>query len=318
MSGKPDLLLVGKATPRMSERLEAEFTVHPLPAGEGRAAFLAEMAPRIAYCCTTAGLATEVMDALPNLKIVSSFGVGYDSIDADHAAGRGIIVTHTPNVLNDEVANTAILLWFATARKLPAYDRYVREGRWEREGNTPLTTTTQGRTVGILGLGRIGLAIADRLKVFGATVVYHSRSKKDVPHTYYADLAEMAKACDVMICITPGGAETRHIVNSDVIDALGPEGILVNVARGSVVDEKALVKALQEGRLGGAGLDVFEEEPKVPEALFAMDNVTLQPHVGSATNETRRAMGDLTCDNLSAFLKGGSVVSPVPECRHLV
>ncbi|MCB1341798.1 MAG: 2-hydroxyacid dehydrogenase [Pseudooceanicola sp.] len=315
---KPDLLLVGKATPRMSERLAEQFTVHPLPSGADRAAFLAEMAPKIAYCCTTAGIETAVMDALPNLKIVSSFGVGYDSIDAAHAAKKGIIVTHTPNVLNDEVANTAILLWFATARKLPAYDRYVRDGRWEREGATPLTSSTQGRTVGILGLGRIGQAIADRLAVFGATPVYHSRSKKDVPYKYYPDLTEMARDSDVLICITPGGPETKHIVSAQVIDALGPEGILVNVARGSVVDEAAMVKALQEGRLGGAGLDVFEEEPKVPSALFGMENVTLQPHVGSATNETRRAMGDLTCDNLFQFLKDGTAITPVPECAHLV
>ncbi|MFC4668097.1 2-hydroxyacid dehydrogenase [Seohaeicola nanhaiensis] len=315
---KPDLLLVGNVSPRMRGRLDAEFTVHPLPDEPARANFLAETGPKITACCTTIGLTTEVMDALPNLKIVSSYGVGYDSIDAAHAADRGIIVTHTPNVLNDEVANTAILLWFATARKLVAYDRYVREGRWEREGAAPLTASPQNRTVGIVGLGRIGLAIAERLGVFGATVVYHSRSKKDAPYAFYPDLVEMARACDVLICITPGGPGTRHIINAEVIDALGPEGILVNVARGSVVDEAALIKALQEGRLGGAGLDVFEEEPKVPSAFFGMDNVTLQPHVGSATHATRQAMGDLTCDNLSQYLKDGTALTPVPECAHLV
>ena len=314
---KPDLLLVGKAMPHMLERLEAAFTLHPLPSGADRAAFLAGPGAKIAYCCTTAGMPTEVMDALPALKVISSFGVGYDSIDAAHAAEKGIIVTHTPNVLNDEVANTAILLWLATSRKLAAYDRYVRDGRWEKEGNTPLTTGTQNRTVGILGLGRIGQAIADRLAVFGAKVVYHSRSKKDVPYAYYPDLVAMARDCDVLICITPGGAETQHLVSAGVIDALGPQGILVNVARGSVVDESAMVKALQEGRLGGAGLDVFEAEPKVPEALYAMENVTLQPHVGSATHETRRAMADLVCDNLLSYLGDGTVLTPVPECRHL-
>lgn len=314
---KQDLLLIGNGPAWMGERLETEFTVHPLPPEAERAAFLADKGAKITACCTFSGIATEVMDALPNLKIISSYGVGYDSIDADHAAKRGVIVTHTPNVLNDEVADTAILLWLATSRKLVAYDRYVREGRWLKEGAAPLTTSPEGRTVGILGLGRIGQAIADRLGVFGATVVYHSRTEKDVPYTFYPDLVEMAKACDVLICITPGGAGTKHIVNAEVIDALGPQGILVNVARGSVVDETALVKALQEGRLGGAGLDVFEFEPKVPEALFAMENVTLQPHVGSATHETRRAMGELVCDNLSQYLKDGRVLTPVPECAAI-
>ncbi|MCL4123350.1 UNVERIFIED_CONTAM: hypothetical protein GTU68_015556 [Idotea baltica] len=257
------------------------------------------------------------MAALPNLKIVSSYGVGYDAIDANAAAERGIIVTHTPNVLNDEVANTALLLWFAVSRRLVPNDAYVRAGRWENEGSTPLTHSVQGRTVGIVGLGRIGQAIADRLAVFDSTVVYHSRSDKNVSYRYYADLAEMAADSDVLICITPGGAATKHLISEQVIDALGPDGILVNVSRGSVVDETAMIKALREGRLGGAGLDVFEQEPKVPTELYTMDNVVLQPHVGSATHETRQAMGDLTCDNLSQWLKDSTTVTPVPECKDL-
>lgn len=315
----PKLLQIGPLTERMKSHLEAEFEIVPLPMDDTQAAFIAEHAESFTAVVNVGhyGVPPDLMAALTNLKIISNYGVGYDTIDAAAAAKRGIVVTHTPEVLNDEVANTAILLWFAVSRRLVPYDAYVRAGRWEKEGNTPLTHSVQGRTVGIVGLGRIGQAIADRLAVFDATVVYHARSEKDVPYRYYGDLTEMAKECDVMIVITPGGPETKHLVNSDVIAALGPEGILVNVARGTVVDESALVQALKDGKLGGAGLDVFEAEPKVPEALFAMDNVVLQPHVGSATHETRQAMGDLTCENLTRWLKDGTTVTPVPECKDL-
>lgn len=310
---KPGLLQIGGVTERMRARLEAEFTVYPLD-GDWQAA-----ASDIVAILTNGhdGVAPDVMAALPALKVISCYGVGYDAIDAVEAARRGILVSHTPGVLNDEVANTAILLWMAVARRLVPLDAYVRAGRWVSEGNAALTRTTQGKTVGIVGLGRIGQAIADRLDVFGARVLYHARSEKDVPYAYFADLTAMAAEADCLIVITPGGVQTRHLVNAEVLDALGPEGILVNVARGSVVDEAALVTALQDGRLGGAGLDVFDAEPQVPEALFAMENVVLQPHVGSATVETRQAMGDLSCDNLSRYLADGSVLTPVPECAPL-
>lgn len=316
---KPDLLLIGSVTDRMMSRITAEFTVHALNRQTDEAGFLAEHGDSITAVMTNGGigLRPDLMAALPNLKVVSSNGVGYDSIDANAAAARGIVVTHTPGVLNDEVANTALILWFAVSRRIVRDDSYVRAGRWEKEGSAPLTRSVQGRTVGIVGLGRIGQAIADRLGVFDSTVVYHSRSKKDVSYRYYADLTEMAADCDVLICITPGGEGTQHLINAEVIDALGSEGILVNVSRGSVVDETALVAALKSGRLGGAGLDVFEHEPKVPADLLTMENVVLLPHVGSATVETRQAMGDLTCDNLSQWLKDGTTLTPVPECRHL-
>ncbi|MEY8829444.1 2-hydroxyacid dehydrogenase [Sedimentitalea sp. XS_ASV28] len=319
MTGKPDLLVIGGVTERMMDRLTAEFTIHALYDQPDEAAFLAAHGAAITAVLTNGhdGLRPGLMAALPNLKIVSSYGVGYDAIDATAAADRGIVVTHTPNVLNDEVANTALLLWFAVSRRLVPHDAYVRAGRWQAEGNAPLTRSVQGRTVGIVGLGRIGQAIADRLAAFDSTVIYHSRNAKDVPYRYYADLSEMAADSDVLICITPGGAGTKHLIDKDVIDALGPEGILVNVSRGSVVDEAALVQALQDGRLGGAGLDVFEEEPRVPAELFGMDNVVLQPHVGSATHETRQAMGDLTCDNLSQWFRDGTTITPVPECRNI-
>jgi lactate dehydrogenase-like 2-hydroxyacid dehydrogenase len=315
----PKLLQIGSLTERMKDKLAAEFEILHLPMDDTQAAFLKEHAASISAVVNIGhyGVPPELMAALTNLKIISNYGVGYDTIDAAAAAERGIVVTHTPDVLNDEVANTAILLWFAVSRRLVPNDAYVRAGRWEHEGGTSLTRTVQGRTVGIVGLGRIGQAIADRLAVFDATVLYHARSEKEVPYTYFADLTEMARVCDVMIVITPGGPDTRHMVNAEVIDALGPEGILVNVARGTVVDETALVTALQAGRLGGAGLDVFEHEPKVPAALLDMDNVVLQPHVGSATRETRQAMGDLTCQNLTQWRKEGTTVTPVPECKAL-
>lgn len=316
---KPNLLMIGNGSDRILDRLSAEFTLHFLGKIDDLAAFFAETGPSVEYVMTNGhdGVRPEILDGLPNLKVISSYGVGYDAIDADACAARGIVVTHTPNVLNDEVANTAILLWLATSRKLVQADNYLRAGRWLADGAFPLTRSVQDRTVGILGLGRIGQAIADRLAMFNSTIVYHSRSKKDVEYTYYDDLTAMAADCDVLICITPGGEETRGIVSAEVMNALGSEGILINVARGSVIDEPAMVTALQEGRLGGAGLDVFDQEPIVPEALFEMDNVVLQPHVGSATVETRQAMGDLTCDNLVQFKLNGTTVTPVPECAHL-
>ena len=320
MAEKPRLLQIGTVTDRMAARLAAGFSVLRLFDQPDRAAFLAAEGPGIAAVVTDGhwGVPPEVMEALPDLKVISSYGVGYDAIDAGAAAARGILVAHTPDVLNDEVADTAILLWLAVSRRLVAADRWVRSGDWEARGPFPLTRTVQGRTVGILGMGRIGRTIAERAQAFGARVIYHSRTPKDVPYCRVPDLARMAAQVDVLICITPGGAGTRHLVNAEVLDALGPEGILINVARGSVVDESALVAALAAGRLGGAGLDVFEAEPKVPDALKAMENVVLLPHVGSATVETRTAMGDLVCDNLDRFLADGTVLTPVPECRHLL
>lgn len=316
---KPDLLLIGGATNRMMDRLNAAFTVHFQSDINDMTRFLREVGPSVTAVMTDGhyGVTREIMHGLPNLKVISSYGVGYDAIDADDAARRGIVVAHTPNVLNDEVANTAILLWLAVSRRLVPADAYVRAGKWQRDGGFPLTRSVQDRTVGILGMGRIGQAIANRLAMFNATIVYHSRSKKDVAYTYYDDLTVMADACDVVICIVPGGTQTAGIVNQQVLEALGPQGILINVARGTVVDEPALVSALQDGRLGGAGLDVFEREPIVPKELFAMDNVVLQPHVGSGTVETRQAMGDLTCDNLVQFFQDGTTLTPVPECAHL-
>ncbi|NNF89907.1 MAG: 2-hydroxyacid dehydrogenase [Boseongicola sp.] len=316
MPDRPKLLQVGKVLDTMSPRLSAGFEVVKLPDGDP-APFLAEHGEDIAAVATMKGLQDEVLAALPNLKVVSSFGVGYDSIDADACAERGIIVANTPGVLNDEVADTAMMLWLAVSRRLVPSDRWARSGDWEAKGAFPLTRSVRGRKLGIVGFGRIGQTIAKLADAFDAEISYHARSKKDVPFSYYPQLVEMARDSDVLIVITPGGAETRHLISAEVMDALGPEGILINVSRGSVVDEAALVAALEDGRLGGAGLDVFEEEPKIPDALKSMENVVLLPHVGSATVETRTAMGDLVCKNLERWLADRTVVTPVPECRAL-
>ncbi len=317
---KPDLLLIGPATRRMRDAIEAHFTIHELHEMTDADTWLAENGHKITHVATDGhyGVKPQVMAYLPNLRMISCYGVGYDNIDAKACAARGIMVTHTPNVLNAEVANTALLLLLATSRRLVRDDAYVRSGKWPKDGPTPLTRSVENRKVGILGLGRIGEEIAGKLQIFNADISYHSRNEKpDSPYRYYGKLADMARDVDTLICITPGGAATRHIVNREVLDALGPDGTLINVGRGTVVDEAEMVKALQDGRLGGAGLDVFEAEPQVSEALFAMDNVTLLPHVGSATVETRQAMGDLVTDNLIQFLKEGTVISPVPECADL-
>ena len=319
MSDKPHLIQVGNVNERMTARLNAEFVVHKWFDVQDKDALLAEVGDKVIAISTDGhwGVPDNLFERLANLRVVSSYGVGYDGIDTDAAVRHNVLVAHTPNVLNDEVADTAIMLWLAVSRGLVRADAWVRSGAWESKGAFELTRSIQKRTVGILGMGRIGETIAKRAAAFDAKIVYHSRTSKPVPYDYYDDLTAMARDCDVLMVITPGGAATKHLVNAEVLEALGPDGILINVARGSVVDEAALVEALQSGKLGAAGLDVFEAEPKVPQALKDMDNVVLLPHVGSATIETRRAMGDLTCDNLSQYLRNGTVITAIPECQHL-
>ncbi len=318
--GNPNLLVIGGGmSPPMQAALEQKFTIHQLAKQADEQAWLAANGADMTYVLTDGhwGVRPDVMKHLPSIEVISCYGVGYDNIDAADCAGRGIVVTHTPNVLNAEVANTALMLWLATSRRLVRDDRLVRSGKWP-EGNAALTHSIDDRKVGILGLGRIGEELARRLAVFNADISYHSRNKKpDVAYRYYDSLLDMARDVDVFFCITPGGAATHHLVNRDVMDALGPDGTLINVGRGTVVDEVELVKALQDGRLGNAGLDVFEKEPQVPAALFEMDQVTLLPHVGSATVETRAAMGNLAVENLTQFLANKTVISPVPECQGM-
>lgn len=304
---KPHVLAAGRLMPHIMAALEDAYDLHKLHEAADPAAFLKAVGPQVRAIATSTfhGCTAELMDACPALEIVSSFGVGFDSLDLDHARRRGIAVANTPDVLDDDVANLAIALLLATSRDLVAKDRYVREGRWARQGDPPLSRGIAGRQIGIVGLGRIGRAIAAKLAVFGCVVAYHARNARpDQPWRHYPDLVALARDSMALIVIVPGGAATRHLIDRRVMDALGPDGILINVARGSVVDEAALVAALAEGRLGGAGLDVFADEPNVPAALMAMDNVVLQPHQGSATIETRRAMGDLVVSNLAHHFAG--------------
>jgi len=308
-----EILSVGPFYAPSYESMERDFTVHKLWQAKDPAALIAELGGRLRALQTTpsSGADAKLMDALPKLEIISHFGVGVDSVDLGAAKQRGIIVTNTPEVLNECVADLAMGLTVATLRRISLGDRFVRAGSWLK-GEFPLAQKVGGKTMGILGYGRIGKAIAKRAESFGMRIAYHGRKPQaGVSHKYYARLVDMARDCDVLMVICPGGAATRHIVNAEVLEALGPEGTLINAARGSVVDEQALVTALTDGRLGAAGLDVFESEPRVPEALFGMDQVVLQPHVGSATHDTRKAMGDLTVDNLRAHFAGKPVLTPV-------
>lgn len=253
---------------------------------------------------------------LPALEVISVMGVGYDGVDVAAARSRGVMVTHTPDVLNDEVADTALGLMLCAARQLPQADRWVREGRWASEGPMPLTRSLSGKRLGLVGMGRIAKAIARRALAFGMPIAYTARSAKpELPFRFVPDVAALAADSDFLVVITPGGEGTRHLVDARVLRALGPKGILVNVARGSVVDEAALVQALEQGVIGGAALDVFEREPQVPEALTRMPHVVLAPHIGSATAETRQAMADLAFENLARHFDGLAVRTPVPECR---
>ena len=310
-----DVLMMAPMMPLITEGVSNAFTVHRGWEAPDRDAFLKEVAPRIRGMAAGGHVRVDgaLMDRLPKLEIISNFGVGYDSIDAAEAGRRGIVVTNTPDVLTDEVADLAIGLLLATIRELPQSNRYLRAGKW-LEKPYPLTATLRGRTVGILGLGRIGKAIASRLDAFGIESVYHGRSRQaDVAYRYFPTLVEMARQVDVLMCVAPGGGETKHLVNAEILAALGPNGILINVGRGSVVDERALIDALRSKAILSAGLDVFEDEPNVPAELIAMDHIVLLPHVGSASVHTRNQMGQLVVDNLIAWFSGKGPLTPVAE-----
>ena len=259
------------------------------------------------------------IDALPNLRIIANFGVGYDAVDARHAASRGIIVTNTPDVLTEEVADTALGLLINTVRELPRAENWLRQGRWVKDGAYPLTQATlRGRRAGIFGMGRIGLAIARRLEAFGLPIAYHNRRRvTELPYEYHPTLLGLASSVDTLISVAPGGASTEKAVNVEVLKALGPNGVFVNIGRGSTVDQEALIEALAAGYIRAAGLDVFADEPNVPQALIDLPNATLLPHVGSASVHTRNAMADLVVDNLIAWFSTGKALTPVPECAAL-
>ncbi|MDT5177977.1 MAG: hypothetical protein QOJ95_2175 [Mycobacterium sp.] len=311
------VLQVGPLKTSLEKTLSEKYAARLLPeAPAERAEFLASHGDEITAVVTSGrtGADAALMSALPNLGAIVNFGVGYDTVDVDAAAARGVGVSNTPDVLTDCVADTAIGLMIDVMRKFSASDRYVRAGQWPVAGNYPLTHQVSNRRVGIIGLGRIGSAIAKRLNAFGCTVSYHNRNEKpDSPYAYVSSPVELARSVDVLVVAAAGGSGTRQLIDADVLAAIGPSGYLINIARGSVVDEPALVDALINGRLAGAGLDVFADEPNVPEPLLTMDNVVLLPHVGSATVETRAAMEQLTLDNLDEFLRSGRLVTPVVE-----
>lgn len=310
---KHDLLLTAKGHQGTQKRMEQEFALVKLWEAPDRAAALREAAPRIRALAHTGHSKVDaaLMDALPKLEIIANFGVGVDQIDLDAAKKRGIIVTNTANALNDCVADCAMALVLNTLRKFPQADKYLRAGRWKSDGTYPFTTSLGGKTLGILGLGRIGEEIARRAEAFKMTIRYHNRNKKDVPYAYDPDAVTLAKNSDVLLVITPGGGDTDKLVNAKVLDALGPQGYLVNVARGSVVDQPVLLQYLQQQKIAGAGLDVYEKEPDVPPEFFALDNAVLLPHMASASNETRTAMGDLQIENILLHLSGQPVKTPV-------
>ena len=310
-----DVLSVTKLSPFYEAHLRQHFALHDRLHESDPAAF-AKIAPQIRAIAASgeSKVSAELMAKLPALEIISVFGVGYDGIDTQAAKARGVMVTHTPNVLNDDVADLAMGLMLAAARQLPAADRYVKDGKWPN-GPMPLARKVSGARLGIVGMGRIGQAIAARAQAFGMRIAYTARNAKtDMAHRYVATPTALAAESDYLVVITPGGAGTRKLINAEVLAALGTKGILVNVARGSVVDEAALIEALQNGVIGGAGLDVFDNEPNVPEALRQMPHVVLAPHIGSATTNTRQAMGDLAFNNMHHHFSGKAVLTPVPEC----
>ncbi len=302
---KPDVLQLKALSPQLEAGLEAAYTVHRPYRAADPDALIAQIADRVRAVVTGGdlGVPAELWDRLPTLEIVAVHGVGLDKVDRDVAAARGVSVTTTPGVLTQDVAELAIGLWLSLSRRMVSADRYVREGRWPRGERLPLARRASGRTVGILGLGQIGKAIADMAAPFASSIAYHSRRPVEgAPYAYHASPLDLAGAVDVLFLVTPGDA--GPLVDAAVLKALGADGLLINVARGSVVDEAALVAALADGTIAGAGLDVFEDEPNVPEALWSMDNVVLQPHRGSATEEARAAMAALVLENLERHFGG--------------
>ncbi len=311
---KPDVLAVAKLHPFYRQALDSLYTVHDRTHESDPQAF-ATIAPRILGVAATgeALVPASLLRQLPQARVVSVFGVGYDGVDVTAAIEQGIPVTHTPGVLTDDVADLAMGLVLAVGRQIALADQFVRAGRWP-EGPLALGRKVSGARMGIVGMGRIGKAIAQRAQAFGMSIAYTSRSpKSDLPHRYFPDAASLASQCDFLVVITPGGAGTRHLINAQVLQALGPQGFLINVARGSVVDEQALIQALQQGTIAGAGLDVFADEPRVPSALWSLPQVVLTPHMASATAQTRQAMADLAFANMRAALEGQPLITPVPE-----
>jgi lactate dehydrogenase-like 2-hydroxyacid dehydrogenase len=311
-----DVLMPSEGMAVIADLIGKRLPLHRLWLEPDPDAWFAEWGPKIHAVAATGGhgrIDAAWMARLPALELVASFGVGYDHIDAKWAGEHGVVVTHTPGVLDDEVADLAMALTIMAVRKLPQAERYLRAGQW-LNAHYPLTASLRGRTMGILGLGRIGTAIATRARAFGVQIVYHGRhAQAGVPYRFYPSLIDMAKACDILMIAAPGGPSTQKLVNAEVLAALGPDGVLINIARGSLADEQALIEALRSGKILAAGLDVFENEPKVPAELVALDNAVLLPHVGSASVKTRRAMAECVVGNVIAWSENKPPLTPVAE-----
>lgn len=317
MTTKTEVLIAAPFPPFLKNPIVEGYVAHDYAAATDKNALLREVggAVRGLFCGGGTVLPASMLDQLPKLEMISVFGVGYDGVPIEYCKQRGIKVGHTPNVLSDEVADLAMALMLMSARQLVANHQFVERGEWLKAGY-PLCNSVHHKKVGIIGLGRIGMTIAKRCAGFDMDICYHSRNaRNDVPYQYFGSLIDMAREVDFLVAITPGGASTKHMVGADVLAALGKSGILINVARGSVVDTDALIAALDAGTVGGAGLDVFEDEPRVPAALFNRPNVVLLPHVASATHETRLAMANLTLDNASAHFAGKPLVALIPEMQ---
>ena len=311
---KPRLLQHVAIPPLLATEFNTRYDAHPLWKEADPAAFLARHGHEFTGYVTSArfGVDDATLAAMPNLQVISSFGVGTETLPLEAAQARGIAVGYTPDVLNDCVADTAFGLVMDVARRFSASDRFVRAGRW-LQGAYPLATRVSGKRLGILGLGRIGQVVARRASGFDMDVRYHNRRPNPaVPYTYESSIESLARWADFLVVVSAGGPETHHLVSASVLRALGPEGFLINVSRGSVIDEDALIEALEEGVIAGAGLDVYAYEPRVPERLLALDQVVLLPHLASATNETRQAMAELVVDNLDAFYATGKLRASVP------
>lgn len=308
----PDLLQIAPLPDFLLQPLRERFTVHDLAGAADKEALLREVGPGIKAIVMTGGSVTPpaMLDQLPALEIISVNGVGYDGVPVEYCRARGIRVTNTPDVLTDDVADIAVALVLMTSRRLVQANRLLHADRWN-EGTSTLTGKVSGKRAGIVGLGRIGKAIAHRLAAFGMSIGYHGRKPQDVPYAFHASLNDLAAWSDFLIVACPGGEGTRHLINAEVLAALGAKGTLINIARGSIVDETALVAALSDGVIATAGLDVFEFEPRLPAELLAMGHVTLLPHIGSATRETRGDMAQLVLDNLAAHFSGQPLVTPV-------
>lgn len=309
-----EILMLGPQIDMYVQELERHFsTVHKLWKMDNPHAFLQQHGHRLTALATSGGVGVkqEMIDALPNLKIIASSGVGYDSIAVEYAKSKGIIVTNTPDVLNDCVADTGMMLIYAVARQLVQADRFVRQGQWAKSAY-PLTSSLGNKVCGILGLGNIGEQIAKRAQAAGMQIIYHNRQAKvGTSYRYVESVEALAEQADVLVLALPSTAATQHIVTADILQRLGPSGFLINIARGAVVDEAALIDALQQGTIAGAGLDVFEHEPCVNSPLFELNNVVLTPHYASGTRETRQAMGDLSCANLVKYFTQHQVITPV-------